>query len=53
MYVGALNRNGEILLSGFLAKDNHLIKDKCKLLGLKIIVIKNKNKWQMIHLRRV
>ena len=52
-YVTALNdNNSEILLSGFLKKDIPLILDKSEQLGLQLVCSKNKNKWQMLHLKR-
>ena len=42
----------EILFSGFLKEDVPLILDKSKQLGLELVVLKNKNKWQMLHLKR-
>ena len=52
IYVSAMEDSAEILLSGFLEEDTHLILNKTKQLGLDLVVSKNKNKWQMLHLRR-
>ena len=52
IYVGAMDDSAEILLSGFLKEDISLILEKTKQLGLKLVVSKNKNKWQMLHLKR-
>ena len=51
-YVGALNENSDILLSGFLEEDIPLILEKSEQLGLALVVLKNNNKWQMLHLRK-
>ena len=51
-YVSVMDDSSEILLSGFLEEDTPLILKKTKQLGLKLIVSKNKNKWQMLHLKR-
>ena len=53
IYEAAMGMHATILLSGFLQEDNPLVLDKTEQLGLKLIVSKNKNKWQMLHLRRV
>ncbi len=53
IYFGAMNLGGEILLSGFFKEDVSLILKKIKKLRLKLIVRKNKNRWQMIHLKKV
>ena len=52
-YVDKMCDSAEILLSGFLEQDIPLILSKSKELGLQLVVLKNKNKWQMLHLRRV
>jgi ribosomal protein L11 methyltransferase len=52
-YVGAMEDKSEILFSGFLKEDVPLILDKSKQLGLELVVLKNKNKWQMLHLKKV
>jgi ribosomal protein L11 methyltransferase len=52
IYVGAMDDSAEILLSGFLKEDISLILEKTKQLGLKLVVSKNKNKWQILHLKR-
>ena len=51
-YVGAMEDKSEILFSGFFKEDVPLILDKSKQLGLELVVLKNKNKWQMLHLKR-
>ena len=51
-YVGALNENSDILLSGFLEEDIPLILEKSKQLDLELVVLKNNNKWQMLHLKK-
>lgn len=52
-YVGAMNEKSEIIFSGFLKEDIPLILDKSDQLGLDLVVSKNKNKWQMLHLKKV
>ena len=52
-YVSIMDHSAEILLSGFLEEDSILILNKTKQLGLELVVSKNKNKWQMLHLKRV
>ena len=47
-----MDDSAEILLSGFLKEDIPLILEKTKQLGLKLVVSKNKNKWQMLRLKR-
>jgi len=51
-YVKAMNINSEIIFSGFLKEDIPLILEKSEQLGLKLVVSKNKNKWQMLHLKK-
>ncbi len=53
IYVDAMNDSAEIILSGFLEEDTSLILKKSQQLGLSLIGSKNKNKWQMLHLKRV
>ena len=53
IYVDQMKDDGEILLSGFLKEDIPLILEKTGQLGLELVVVKNKDKWQMLHLRRV
>ena len=48
-----MDDSGEILLSGFLEEDISLILKKAEQFGLSLVVSKNKNKWQMLHLTRV
>ena len=50
--VGGMQDSAEILLSGFLQKDIPLILKNAKQLGLYMVVSKNKNKWQILHLKR-
>jgi len=52
-YVGAMNEKSEIIFSGFLKEDIPLILEKSEQLGLDLVVSKNKNKWQMLHLKKV
>lgn len=51
-YVNSMKKNAELLLSGFLKADIPLILNKSEQLGLKLYCSKNKNKWQMLHLKR-
>ena len=51
VYVSAMESGATILLSGFLEDDITLILDKTKQFGLKLVDLKNKNKWQMLHLK--
>jgi len=51
-YVGAMNEKSEIIFSGFLKEDIPLILEKSEQLGLDLVVSKNKNKWQMLHLKK-
>ena len=53
MYSSILNNDGDVLLSGFFEDDISLILNKTEKLGLKLVDKKNKNKWKMIHLKRV
>ena len=52
-YVGAMNEKSEIIFSGFLKEDIPLILEKSEQLGLDLVVSKNTNKWQMLHLEKV
>ena len=52
VYVGAMNKQSQILFSGFLKEDIPLILEKSEQLGLELVVSKHKNKWQMLHLKR-
>ena len=52
-YVGAMNEKSEIIFSGFLKEDIPLILEKSEQLSLDLVVSKNKNKWQMLHLKKV
>ena len=47
-----MNVSADIFLSGFLEEDISLVLNKSNELGLKLIVSKNKNKWQMLHLKK-
>ena len=52
-YVKLMDDSAEILLSGFLEEDVPLILKKAAQFDLSLVVSKNKNKWQMLYLRRV
>ena len=52
-YVDRMNTSARILLSGFLSEDIPLILNKAEYFGLELVVLKNKNKWQMLHMGRV
>tara|TARA_B110000459_G_C16576821_1_gene479196 strand:+ start:795 stop:1628 length:834 start_codon:yes stop_codon:yes gene_type:complete len=52
-YVGAMNHKSEILFSGFLKEDIPVVLKKSEQLGLELVVSKYKNKWQMLHLKKV
>ena len=52
VYVGAMNEQSQILFSGFLKEDIPLILEKSEQLGLELVVSKQKNKWQMLQLKR-
>ncbi len=51
-YVRAMQGTSELLLSGFLKEDIPLILEKSEQLGLVLVSSKNKNKWQMLHLKK-
>ena len=51
-YVDAMNEKSEIIFSGFLKEDIPLILEKSKQLGLDLVVSKNRNKWQMLYLKK-
>jgi ribosomal protein L11 methyltransferase len=51
-YVRAMNTKSEIIFSGFLEEDIPLILEKSEQLGLELVVLKHKNKWQMLHLKK-
>ena len=48
-YIDAMNKNSDILLSGFLLGDVEIIREKAESLGLSFISHKNKNKWNLLH----
>ena len=48
-YIDAMNKNSDILLSGFLLSDVEIIREKAESLGLSFISHKNKNKWNLLH----
>ncbi len=52
-YVDRMNTSAKIFLSGFLYEDIPLILKRAENLGLELVISKNKNKWQMLHLGRV
>jgi len=52
-YVRAMRPKSDIILSGFLKQDVKIILNKIKQLKFNLVASKNKNKWQMLHLRRV
>ena len=51
-YVNVMKDNAAIILSGFLKKDFPLILERSLDFGLELVALKNKNKWQMAHLRK-
>ena len=51
-YVKAMNTKSEIIFSGFLIEDIPLILEKSEQLGLELVVLKHKKKWQMLHLKK-
>ena len=52
-YAKAMHAKSDIILSGFLKQDVKIILNKIKQLKFNLVASKNKNKWQMLHLRRV
>ena len=52
-YTRAMRPKSDIILSGFLKQDVKIIINKIKQLKFNLVASKNKNKWQMLHLRRV
>tara|TARA_B100001142_G_C14286783_1_gene637234 strand:+ start:384 stop:1208 length:825 start_codon:yes stop_codon:yes gene_type:complete len=52
-YVRSMNKKCDILLSGFLEEDSLVILERSEELGLDLVVSKHKNKWKMLHLKRV
>jgi len=52
-YVEVMYESADIILSGFLTEDVPVILKESAKFGLELIVSKNKEKWQMLHLRRV
>ena len=52
-YVACMQISAEILLSGFLEEDMPFFLKKTEELSLELVVSKNKNKWQMLHLKKV
>ena len=51
-YSEAMYDYSDIILSGFLEKDVSVILKESAKFGLELVVSKNKEKWQMLHLRR-
>ena len=51
-YVRVINNSSEIILSGFLKENISLILEESEQFGLELVVLRNKNKWQMLHLKR-
>lgn len=51
-YVDVMKENGELILSGFLKQDIPLILEKTDKFALELVILKNKNKWQMLYLRK-
>ena len=51
-YVRFMNKKSEILISGFFKEDVDLILEKTEQLSLELVYSKNKNKWQILHLKR-
>ena len=52
-YTRAMRPKSDMILSGFLKQDVKIILNKIKQLKFNLVASKNKNKWQMLHLRRV
>lgn len=52
-YISIMRKNARILLSGFLHEDIPVVLEKTSKFGLELITQKNKNKWQMLHLKKV
>ena len=51
-YIKFMNPNADLILSGFLQEDVHIIIDRLIKHNFKKLDIKNKDKWQMIHFKR-
>ena len=51
-YVHAMKPSSEIILSGFLKEDKKIIINKIEQLNFNLVDSKNKNKWQMLHLKK-
>tara|TARA_B100001250_G_scaffold181543_1_gene156224 strand:- start:14675 stop:15508 length:834 start_codon:yes stop_codon:yes gene_type:complete len=51
-YISIMRKNARILLSGFLQEDIPVVLEKTSQFGLELITQKNKNKWQMLHLKK-
>ena len=51
-YYKLLNKDGEILISGFLKEDLDKISNAVLKLGIVIINKKNKGKWYLMHLKK-
>ena len=49
-YLNFMHKDSQIILTGFLCSDTDVILDKAVDIGLKLVSLKNKNKWQIIHL---
>jgi len=51
-YIQCMKKDACLLLSGFFEEDISLIFDKKIKSFLKLITLKNKNKWQILHLQK-
>ena len=52
IYKSVLSSGGSLILSGFYKQDYKIIINKAKQLGFREIILKNRNKWVMLHLER-
>ena len=48
-YTDSMNKNSDLLLSGFLSEDVVIIRGKAESLRLSFVSHKNKNKWNLLH----
>jgi ribosomal protein L11 methyltransferase len=48
-YVNALNKNGELLMSGFFTTDVAALKEAAEKTGLKFVSTQNEGEWALVH----
>lgn len=52
-YYSVMNKEADLIMSGFYEEDMDLILNKTNQLGFSLVDSKNKDKWLMLHLKKV